>query len=474
MDQTKLDRFYIVVFTALCLLLRLLYINHSEVAVDEPFSIGVAQLPLNEIPQFLSYYNNPPLFELLLHGVVKWFGVETPWVRLISTFASAITVVFIYLIGSRFFNRRVAVSASFLYTFATFQIGFAHEARVYALFHLLTCASMFLLLTINQQQKTKWVTIICFALVNILLVFSHYFGWIVWALQLSWLIAIGRTKRNNWPIGLAMLMALVAYIPQIEIMIMRFGDASQTHWVAQPSVEDLYYNLMKMLNAPVVAFTAIVIGLLAAGKAILRKQYLMTPDHTLLLLHWFVSAYFGMFLVSMVVPVFLDRYLIFVSGALYLLLAIGIDSLLPEDRSWPLHGLLGMLFLLSVNLKPDNGRRWMSLVEQVDAQQSPRTCVVIVPEWTSIQYAYSANKSWFKDFHNIHSTLTNHRYYPINKLEEYKQLGIDTLYDRVILIDAGSEFVDPNRLLLNHLKQQYKRTRIQKPFNGVLVQVFEK
>jgi hypothetical protein len=70
MEQTNLDRFYLLGFTALGLVLRLLYISQSEIAFDEPISIGIAQLPLTEIPAYLKPYNSPPLFEFLLHGVV--------------------------------------------------------------------------------------------------------------------------------------------------------------------------------------------------------------------------------------------------------------------------------------------------------------------------------------------------------------------------------------------------------------------
>lgn len=474
MEQTNLDRFYILGFTILGLVLRLLYINYTEVALDEPFSIGVAQLPLNEIPQVVSAFNNPPLFELLLHGVVKWWGIETPWVRLISVIASSLTVVFIYLIGSRFFNRRIAVSASLLFTFATFQITYAHEARVYALFHLFTCASMYLLLTLHHQQRMKRVTVIAFTLINILLVYSHYLGWVVWGLQLTWLIAVGQIHKRSWPVWLSILFVIMASIPQAQMMFAPSVDPMYTRWVTQPSVSDLYINLMKMMNAPVVAFTALVIVLAALGKAIKQKQLKMIPDHTLLILHWFVTAYFGMFLMSMVTPIFLDRYLIFVSGALYLLLAIGIDSLLPEDRSWPLHGLLGMMFLLSVNLKPDNGRRWEGLIDQIEAQQTSRTCVVLMPEWMGLQYAYSANRVWFTDFRNIESILKQHGVYAVNNMNELKQQGIDTLYDRVILIDAGGVYTDPGRSVISHLKRVYNRSTLAKPFNGVEVQTFEK
>ncbi len=474
MEQTNLDRFYLLAFTTLGLVLRLLYVSQSEIAFDEPYSIGVAQLPFANMWEYLRTSNNPPLFELLLHGVVKLWGIEPPWVRLISAVASAITVVFVYLIGSRFFTRRIAVSASLLYTFSTFQISFSHEASVYALFNLFTCASVFLILTLHKQERMKWHTVIAFVLVNILLVYSHYFGWVVWALELSWLLAIGQTQKQSWPLWLALLLVVPAYIPQLEIVWSRLSDVSQAQEAESPALVDLYYNMMKMMNAPVVAFIAISIGGIAAVKAIIAKHYQRIPDHTLLILHWFVTAYFGLFLVSMVVPVFVDRSLIFVSGALYLCLAIAIDSLLPEERSWPLHGLMGILFMLSVNLKPDHGRRWEGLVEHVSAQQTPQSCVVLIPKRTQLPYTYHLNRAWFADFKNIPATLNQHHCYAINNLEDLQKLGLDTLFDHLILVDAGSQFTDKNRLVLKYLKKTYTRSVLQKPFNGVVVLTFQK
>lgn len=474
MEQTNLDRFYILVFTILGLILRLLYISQYEIALDEPFSIGVAQLPLNEIPSYLSAYNNPPLFELLLHPIVQWWGIHSPWVRLLSAVASSLTVIFIYLIGSRFFNRRIAVSASLLYTFSTFQITFAHEASVYALFNMLACASMFLLLTLHKQERIKWHTLILFTVVSTLLVYSHYLGWVVWVLQVSWLIAVGQYKQQKWIIWISFLLVVILYIPQFEVMWVRFSDASQTHWVEPPTIADLYYNLMKMMNAPVVAFIAIALGLLAAIKAIVAKQYQQIPDHTLLVLHWLLTAYFSLFFVSIMVPVFVDRYLIFVSGGLYLCLAIGMDYLLPEERSWPIHGVLAILFMLSVNLKPDHGRRWKGLVEQIASQQTTRTCVVLLPEWTRLAYAYHTNEKWFSDFYQI-TTLLNHNHcYPVNNLDDWQTNGADSLFDRIILVDGSIQHSDRNKSLFNYFKQSYTQTSIQKPFSGVIVYTFEK
>jgi hypothetical protein len=59
-------------------------VSYAEIAIDEPFSIMVAQMPIAEILSFLGGGNNPPLFEIILHPVVMFLGIDVPWVRLPS------------------------------------------------------------------------------------------------------------------------------------------------------------------------------------------------------------------------------------------------------------------------------------------------------------------------------------------------------------------------------------------------------
>lgn len=473
MPPKKLDLFYIVIFVLLNVILKSLYISHAEVALDEPFSAMAAMMPPHNIPAFLSQYNNPPLFELLLHPFVHLFGPVLPWIRVPSLVFASLSVIFVYLIGTRFFSRKAGVFASLFYTFASFQIYFAHEARVYALFNLLTCVSVFLFLTAKDKERLHSSHFLLL-LVNVLLIYAHYFGFVVWGIELSWLIAFRYNQVKSLLLLLAtFVVSLLLYIPQLSIVFTRFADASKTHWVQTPSVSDLYYNLMKMLNAPVVAVVVIILFLAALVKLIINRNTLNIEENTVFIFHWFLTAYFGLFLVSLFVPVFLDRYLIFISGAVYIGIAISIDYLLGDEKSWPAQGIFVLLFVLSVNLKPDHGRRWMGMIENVAATKTPKTAVFIIPDWVAINYAYHYNLSYFKDYNNTTTLLQHEGYYPINSVGQLSSTPIDS-FDRIILIDGGSRFVDKKQLVYKTLKQHFPKSNVNKTYVGVEVYTFNK
>jgi mannosyltransferase len=473
MPPKKLDLFYILIFVLLNAILKSLYISYAEVSLDEPFSMMVALMPLHDIPTFLSQYNNPPLFELLLHPVVQLFGPVTPWVRIPSVVFATLTVVFIYLIGTRFFTRKAGVFASLFYTFATCNIYYAHEARAYALFNLFSCISVFLFLSAKDKDRLHY-THPLLLVVNVLLVYTHYFGFVVWAIQLSWLVLFRYTYfKTLLLMMLTFVVSALLYLPQLNIVFTRFADASKTHWVQTPAIDDLYINLMKMLNAPVVAVAAIILFVAALLKRFLTRQTATTDENTVFVFHWFLSAYLGLFLVSLFVPVFLDRYLIFVSGAVYIGLAISIDYLLGEEKSWPVLGIFVLLFIFSVNLKPDHGRRWKGMVENIAATKTPQTAVFIIPNWVSVNYAYHYNLGYFKDYHHTKALLQHDGYYPINTVAELRNTPLDS-FDRVILVDGGSRFVDKNQSVYQDLKRQFPETSTNKTVVGADVITFKR
>ena len=272
MEHPKSDWFYILVFVLLNLSLKLLYVSYAEIAIDEPFSIMVAQMPIAQILSFLGDGNNPPLFEILLHPMVVFFGIDVPWVRLTSVLFSSITVIYIYLIGSRFVNSRVAIGAALMFSFATFQIYFAYEARVYALFNLLATASVyyFLLFIKTPTLKTAGALVLC----NVLLLYSHYLGAVLLFIEACWFVAVNLKKTKRiLHFGFMCLLTIVLLLPQILMLFHRFLTGSFEHWLKAPSIADLYYNILKMLNAPLVAVVCLVIFLAAIIKVWLsRKQ----------------------------------------------------------------------------------------------------------------------------------------------------------------------------------------------------------
>lgn len=473
MPHKKLDLFYLLIFVLLNAILKSLYISHAEVALDEPFNVLVAQMSPHNIPAFLNQYHEPPLYQLLLHPFVHLFGPVLPWIRVPSLLFATLTVVFVYLIGTRFFSRKAGVFASLFYTFATFQLFFAHEAGVYALFNLLACISVFLFLTAKDKERIHYSHVLL-VVVNALLVYAHYLGFVVWATELTWLVVFRYTYFKSLLLSILTFVAsAILFLPQLNNFIARLATVSGSNGIQKPSADDLYYNLMKMLNAPLVAVFVIVLFLAASVKLFVNRNTLKVDENTVFVLHWFVTAYFALFLVSFFVPMFRDRSLLFISGAVYISIAISIDYLLGEEKSWPALGIFVLLFVLSVNLRPDHKTRWKGLVENIAANKRNKTAVFIIPERAAITFSYHYNSGYFKDYNNITSRLQHDGYYTINTISEFSSAPIDS-FDRIIIIDGEGHFADKTQSVYKTLKLHFPKTNTNKPFTGVGVYTFNK
>jgi uncharacterized membrane protein len=470
MEQHKLDRFYIFIFVLLNVLLKLLYVSNAEIAIDEPFSIMVAQMPIAEILSFLGDGNNPPLFEIILHPVVLFLGIDVPWVRLPSVLFSSLTVIYIYLIGSRFVNSRVAIGAALIFTFATFQIYFAHEARVYALFNLLATASVYYFLLFFKTPTLKIAGALVFC--NVLLLYSHYLGAVLLFIEACWFVAVNLKKpKRILHFGLICLLTIVLLLPQILMLYHRFLTGTFEHWLKAPSISDLYYNILKMLNAPVVAVVCLVIFIAALIKVWLsRKQSVFSfASPAVFILWWFVVGYFGLFIVSFWVPVFLERYLIFVSSALYLLIPIAIRYLWCEEKMMPAITIAVLFFMFSVSLKPDHGRRWQPLIEKIKATTTAQDGILIAPGWNYPLVAYLYNRAYFKDFKNTVQLLQKNNIYCVYNEASLDLIPVDS-FVKVILLDGGIA----GTTIYQRLRKTHPNISTQKDTKGVVVYYFSK
>ena len=140
----KLNTYIIpFLFFFLNIFLRWVGIEINSLAGDEPFSVYYAQMDIADIIRHLKSGNNPPLYELILHYWIQWFGIDEVAVRIPSLIFTALTASFIYKIGNDFFSRSLGVTSALIFTLSNYATLFSHEARVYALFGLLTVLSFY-------------------------------------------------------------------------------------------------------------------------------------------------------------------------------------------------------------------------------------------------------------------------------------------------------------------------------------------
>ncbi len=447
------------------IILKIIYLDSRDIAMDEPFTIFYSQADLADIFKMLPGENNPPLFFLLLHFWIKLFGISAFSVRFLPFIFSVITALVIFRTGQRFFSIRVGMVGSLLYTFSNYQMLFAHEARVYSLFALLTSCSMYLFLMSGSRRGSR-TTVVLLTMINILLVYSHFFGFFVIATEIFAVLVIRQYRFSILKqVFISSAIVLFFYIPYLPVFVTRYtATAHAGTWVSPPVFSDLYTMLWRYSNVPLA--TVFFIGIIAAGGIFWIKRYhnstgTGSPEGKLVIL-WFLAPYTFMFLLSFICPMFLDRYTVFISIGYYLTIAMSLDAI--ASNRWlfgfiSIAALLLMVFTFHPNI--DNRRRLKEVAVKVGAYKTPGTVVIICPSWLEYGFAYHYRLEYFKDYRNLRRRLGGEGIYPVDALSQLDTVAIKEATS-VLYFEEWATLVDKKNKIQNWLSTGFNHVSDEK------------
>ncbi|MDR2009807.1 MAG: glycosyltransferase family 39 protein [Bacteroidales bacterium] len=455
------DYLIIICIVLLNFIIKGIFLSSTSIGGDEPFSIYHAQMDVASIIKHLTAGNNPPGYELFLHFWIKLFGISEFSVRFPSLVFSCIAVFFIYKIGNSFFNRKVAIIAGVLFIFSNYQIIYAHEARVYSLFGMLTAMSMYYYMKIIINDSKKRTDRIGFLATNIIMIYCHYFGFFVLLIQFIYLIFNRKLLLKYWKqLLIATGIIILFYIPNLIIFFTRFFDsASGGTWVSKPSgPNDLYNMLVRFSNKPVVAVSVILVFLTAFIKYIIKDKFKGMTNSSKLIVLWFIFPFLFMFLISYYVPMFLDRYLMFVTIGYYLAVAIASDYLISKKYySLIIPGIICILFIATSNPDITNKRNVEETVDKINELKTNNTLVIICPDHFVLNYSYYHDIDIFKivDTEDIYrsasSALKKSDIYGIKNINEIDY----SKWDHIVYLDAAASFSHPDNNIVNTLDEKY-------------------
>jgi uncharacterized membrane protein len=442
------------------LALKSLYLSRGDISLDEPFTIFYAQQDLPSLLGMLSTENNPPLWFLVLHGWIRIFGMSVFSVRFLPMLCSSLTAVVLYFTGKNFFNLRTGLLASLLFTFSGYSLLFSHEARVYALFGGLTAVSFYLFFRLYKTPGRSLFSAWPLALANLLLVYSHFFGFLVIGVQAACLAASREARtRLAGPFLASVAADLLLYLPYAGILWSRFHASAGGTWIPEPSLTGLYNNLWKFSNAPVVTVLLLSVLALAAGKffylKIRNRKSPGIPVMTRFVLIWFFVPYFGMFLFSYILPVFFDRYLVFISIGYYLLVALAAEFIgwNAVSRTF-LAVLLAGAMLVTFDPAATNGRKPREMAALLQTLRTPGTAVILCPAWTDLQVAWYLDPPAFRDYRNTRQRLMRESIFPVNTAEELGD-SLTASATRIIYVDGWAELTDPGHTVQRRLEAAF-------------------
>ncbi|HQN15363.1 MAG TPA: glycosyltransferase family 39 protein [Bacteroidales bacterium] len=484
MSISFLNKKYEVIITAflffvLNFFLKILFVSANDIAMDEPFSIYYAQMDLSSIFTMLKTENNPPLHFLLLHYWIKAFGISPLSVRFLSVLFSALTAPLIYFIGQKFFSKQTGLIAGLIFTLSYFHMYFSHEARVYPIFVFLTALCLYYFLSVVNRPE-RWKPYIGLLIVNVLLVYSHYFGFFVVATEFVCIFFAGNLSRIWKKMSLVFFLLMLAYIPNALILWQRFSiSVGQGTWVRQPEFTELYGNLNRFMNSKMVMAVLLVVAIIYIVLLIRDKQFSLKikaffrPPFSRILLIWFVFPYLAMFFLSFWAPMFLDRYIIFISISFYLLIALFLATF-TRYTYVKTAGTIVLLILmaLNLNLAPDNNRRVKQLagtVKELKAQH-PKSIVIISPEYSHLEFTYHFNINYFKDYNNTKALLQKNNIFPLRNLSSADKIKIQN--QEVIYVDCGTEFAFGESSILADLNTSHTANYITSVFEIYRIYLF--
>src|SRR5579875_1957709 len=101
--------------------------------MDEAITTGIATHPLFSIPHILRFDGNPPLYYMLLHIWVSWFGDSETATHSLSLVFGVLSVPVGGLGAGRLFGRRTGVYAAVLFALNAWLTAYAQETRMYEL-----------------------------------------------------------------------------------------------------------------------------------------------------------------------------------------------------------------------------------------------------------------------------------------------------------------------------------------------------
>ncbi|MEI6060298.1 MAG: glycosyltransferase family 39 protein [Bacteroidota bacterium] len=475
--------YWIPIFlVAINFVLKIIYLDKMSIANDEPFSIYIAQMDVFSIVSQLSKGNNPPLFEIILHYWISIFGISAFATRFLPFIFSVITVVYIYKIGISFFNHKIAIISSLIFTFSTYHIYFSHETRVYSLFALLTTISMYSYLSLVKNRSSK-PNLAALTLANILLCYSHFFGIFIPIIQIvSCLILRDIRKKILKNYMISLLVLFISYIPYTRILILRFLDSTiNGTWIPAVTFGDLYTMLWRFSNTPVTTVVYISIIGIAFVKLMLNRSDKPTV-YTKIIIVWFLLPYFLMFISSLKylpfnVPIFFDRYVIFISIGFYLVVAISIFYVIkPFKQKKYLLFLPIIIAIATCNPNVDNKRRVFEVISKIKELKTKDTYVYFSPDFFEFNFVYYYNLEYFKDYGNInlvskiHENLYYEHIYPINNPNQIR-VNADSHIDKILFLDALSQYPQLPTLAF---EKKFKLVNTYKYYQIFILYEFEK
>jgi mannosyltransferase len=433
----------LILVAAANLLIKVPLLGRDSIWLDEAVSLHASFLPFSAESLAASDWT-PPLYHLMLTCWTRIFGSSIETARLLSVLFSTATAVAVYHLAANYVNAYTAAVATALYTTATIQLRYATEARSYALVGLLCVISFELF--IGLVRRPTIVRTILLGVVNAALLYTHYVAGFIVLTQLGSIVAARVKLLSLVRCIQSAIITAVAFAPWL-IVVIGSGEVPHTEWIQPPTIGAVRYVLKRFAGTSelLILFVCVIIAAAVLGRVADRKGA-ESPTHFVLVTIWcwiavpLALAFVASFLYQ---PMFVDRYVLYSSIGLYLLVALSAASL-PIPRGWSIVIELAMVVgsIGGAVYKPMTRYDWRAAVQKAREEQEAGATIIIAPEYQFRPFAYYYDNNAFQDVHHTKDRILRRGVQLVSDIGESR---ITT--PRAVLILGPEASVRPERAI---------------------------
>lgn len=339
---------------------------------------------------------HPPLFYILLKLWMALGGESLLWLKLFPILSGIALVVPFYFLCRELGLQLPEMSlALFLAAVNGYLIHYAQELRMYSLFTFLAMCAFWLFIRFFKLKKPAKRELVVLTVVNLLAIYTHYYGWVVVGMELLFLLIWQRHKMLAF--SLSMIVLLLCFSPWAYLVIREaqsIGGLEQNlDWIPKPDMVDVL-NFYSTLNGPLGSRYLKFLGLLLFGLPLVPwfwkiiRSNLKSQSGDAISLSWLALLSFlptiSIYFISqkLAQAVWIDRYFIFIAVPYLMLVAIAAYRLEPKwvRYTWITLIVLWSLFAGMNDLKtnrmawgsPQLGSRvnWDGMVQQMIAYET--------------------------------------------------------------------------------------------------------
>ena len=244
--------------------LRFLSVGEIDLWYDEVFTVQtIRQNWLSMYSSVIQDGVHPPLFYVLLK---IWSLIDSSvwWLQGFPFLISILTILPLYLFCRELKLNFMETAVVFL-TIAVneYFLEYALDLRMYGLVQFFSLFSLWTFTKLLNSGRARgnifWVLAFC----NFLLVYTHYFGWLIVGFEGLYLIVWQRSSFYKFAVGvIGVLLLFGAWIWLVMQNAVNHGATGNLHWLTRPTFSDLlwfYSTLNGNLNISHTTFVNLLI-----------------------------------------------------------------------------------------------------------------------------------------------------------------------------------------------------------------------